>query len=160
MSRSCTLQRCHNGISNHRRLKFLLYRLFRSRSKKTSKLRVTGVFDGNPPVTGGFSSQRPVTRKMFLFHDVIVYTLKIYFISQRERWQYQGSSTFSALVTWTHTAKAVKKLNLERGRGDHQIQLSAILSLVGNISLGWSRKDITCTWLTCRLYVNILMCVV
>ena len=28
-------------------------------SKKTSKLRVTGLCKGNPPVTGGFPSQRP-----------------------------------------------------------------------------------------------------
>ena len=32
--------------------------LFRRRSKKTSKLRVTGLCEGNPPVTGGFPSQR------------------------------------------------------------------------------------------------------
>ena len=28
------------------------------RSKKTSMLRVTGLYEGNPPVTGGFPSQR------------------------------------------------------------------------------------------------------
>ena len=31
---------------------------FRRRSKKTSKLRVTGICEGNPPVTGGFPSHR------------------------------------------------------------------------------------------------------
>ena len=31
---------------------------FRGRSKKISKLRVTGLYEGNPPVTGGFPSQR------------------------------------------------------------------------------------------------------
>ena len=31
--------------------------LFRQRSKKTSKLRVTGLCEGNSPVTGEFSSQ-------------------------------------------------------------------------------------------------------
>ena len=36
----------------------LLNRLFRRRSKKTSKLRVTGLCEGNPPVTGGFPSQK------------------------------------------------------------------------------------------------------
>ena len=35
----------------------LLNRLFRRRSKKTSKLRVTGLCAGNPPVTGEFPSQ-------------------------------------------------------------------------------------------------------
>ena len=36
----------------------LLNRFFGRRSKKTSKLRVTGLCEGNPPVIGGFSSQR------------------------------------------------------------------------------------------------------
>ena len=36
----------------------LLNRLFRRRSKKTSKLRATGLFEGNSPVTGEFLAQR------------------------------------------------------------------------------------------------------
>ena len=51
------------GVSHH---------LFRRRSKKTSKLHVTGLYEGNPPVTGGIPSQRPVTQKMFPFDDVIM----------------------------------------------------------------------------------------
>ena len=35
--------------SNHRRLDCLLSRLFRRRSKKTSKLRITGLCEENPP---------------------------------------------------------------------------------------------------------------
>ena len=46
------------GVSNHRRLDCLLYRLLRRRSKKTAKLRITGLCWGNPLVTGGFPSQR------------------------------------------------------------------------------------------------------
>ena len=55
-----SLQRRHNEcdcVSNHRRLHCLLNRLFRHRSKKTSKLCVTGLCGGNPSVTGGFPSQ-------------------------------------------------------------------------------------------------------
>ena len=40
--------------------------------KKTSKPRVTGLCGGNSLVTGEFPSQRPVTRKMFPFDDVIM----------------------------------------------------------------------------------------
>ena len=47
-----------DGVPNHQRLDYLLFRLFRRRSKKTSKLRVTGLCEGNPPVTGEFPSQR------------------------------------------------------------------------------------------------------
>ena len=40
-----------DGVSNNRRLVCFLNRLFKRRSKKTSKLRVTGLCEGNPPVT-------------------------------------------------------------------------------------------------------------
>ena len=56
-----SLQWRHNGrdsFSNHRPHDCLLNRLFRRRSKKTSKLRVTAVYEGNSPVTGEFPAQR------------------------------------------------------------------------------------------------------
>ena len=57
----CSSQWHHNkcdGVSNHWRLVCLLNRLFRRRSKKISKLWVTGLCEGNPPVTSDFPSQR------------------------------------------------------------------------------------------------------
>ena len=48
----------HGGVSNHRRLDCLVNRLFRRRSKKTLKLRVAGLCEENPAVTGGVPSQR------------------------------------------------------------------------------------------------------
>ena len=57
----CTLQWRHNGrggVSNHRHLDCLLDRLFRRRSKKLSKLRVTCPCEGNSQVTTEFPSQR------------------------------------------------------------------------------------------------------
>ena len=75
LDKSYALQWRHNqpdGVSNHRRLVCLLSRLFRRRSKKISKLRVTGLCEGNSPVTGEFPAEKPVTRKMFPFDDVIV----------------------------------------------------------------------------------------
>ena len=48
----------HNGASNHQPHDCLLNRLFRRRSKKTSKLRVTGFCAGNSPVTGEFPAQK------------------------------------------------------------------------------------------------------
>ena len=44
----------------------------RRRSKKTSKVRVTGLCEGKSPVTGEFPHKGPVTRKMFPFDDVIM----------------------------------------------------------------------------------------
>ena len=58
---SASLRWRHNerdGVSNHRRQDGLLNRLFRRKSKKTSKLRVSGLCEGNPPVTGEFPAQR------------------------------------------------------------------------------------------------------
>ena len=47
----------HDSISNHQPHDCLLNRLFRRRSKKTSKLCVTGLFVGNSPGTGEFPTQ-------------------------------------------------------------------------------------------------------
>ena len=55
-----TLQWRHNGlnsISNHQPHDCLLNRLFRHRSKKTSKLRVIGLCVGNSPGTGELPAQ-------------------------------------------------------------------------------------------------------
>ena len=55
-----TLRWRHNGrdsASNHQPHHCLLNCLFRRRSKKTSKLRVTGLCVGNSPVTGEFPAQ-------------------------------------------------------------------------------------------------------
>ena len=60
----------HNGrgsVSNHQHHDCLLNHVFRRRSKKTSKLRVTGLCVGNSPGT-----EWPVMQKMFPFDDVIM----------------------------------------------------------------------------------------
>ena len=62
----------HDGVSNHRRLYCLLNRLFRRTTKKTSMLRVTGLCEGNSPVTGEFPAQvRTSNAEKFPFDDVI-----------------------------------------------------------------------------------------
>ena len=62
----------HDGVSNHQSHGCLLKRLFRRRSKKTSKLRVIGLCVGNSPGPVNSPHKRPVTRKMFPFDDVIM----------------------------------------------------------------------------------------
>ena len=55
-----SLQWRHNGhdsVSNHQPHDCLLNRLFRRRSKKTSKFRVTGLCAGNPLGTGEFPAK-------------------------------------------------------------------------------------------------------
>ena len=59
--RMVTLQWRHDerdGVSDDQPHECLLDRLFRRRSKKTSKLRVTGLCEGNSLVTGGFPAQK------------------------------------------------------------------------------------------------------
>ena len=56
-----TLQWRHNGrdgVSDHQSHDCIFNILFRHWSKKTSKLRVTGLCEGNWPVTGEFPAQR------------------------------------------------------------------------------------------------------
>ena len=48
----------HDGVSNHQPNDCLLNRLFRRRSKKTPKLRVTSICAGNSLVIGEFPAQR------------------------------------------------------------------------------------------------------
>ena len=54
----------HNGVSNHQPHDCLINRLFRRISKKTSKLRVTGLCEGNSPQTGELPAQRASNTKI------------------------------------------------------------------------------------------------
>ena len=70
-----TSQWCYNErdeASNHRHPDCLLNCLFMRRSKKTSKLCVTGFCEGNHRWQVDYPHKEPVTRKMFPFDDVIM----------------------------------------------------------------------------------------
>ena len=61
-----------DGASNDQPHDCLLKRLFWRRSKKTPKLRVTGLCEGNSLVTGEFPHKGLVMRKIFQFDVVIM----------------------------------------------------------------------------------------
>ena len=66
---------CHNecdGVPNRRHLDWLLNCLFRHRSEKISKFRVTGLVRRNHRWPVDSPHKGPVTRKRFLFDDVIM----------------------------------------------------------------------------------------
>ena len=65
----------HGGVSNHQPHDCLLNRLFSRRSKKTSKLRVTGLCAGKSPGPVISPHKGTVRRKMFSFDDVIVWVI-------------------------------------------------------------------------------------
>ena len=54
-----------DSVSNHQPHDCILSSLFRQRSKKTSKLLVTGLCAGNSPVTGEFPEQRASNAENF-----------------------------------------------------------------------------------------------
>ena len=62
----------HDNVSNHKAHGCLLNHLFRRRSKKTSKLRVIGIYAGNSPGTGEFPAQMASNAENFPFDDVIM----------------------------------------------------------------------------------------
>ena len=82
-----SLQWRHNGcdsVSNHQPHDCFLNRLFRRRSKKTSKLRVTGLCEGNSPGTGEFLTQMASYAEIFFVwwrHHVECHDVDITFLS-------------------------------------------------------------------------------
>ena len=95
----------HDDVSNHQLHGCLLNRLFRRRSKKTSKLHVTGLWAGNSPGTGEFPAQMPVTQKMFPFDDVIMVGR---FITIIKIWYVQSSACISCNTISQGMMKYVK----------------------------------------------------
>ena len=102
---TCPLQWRHNGRDCVPKSPALLNRLFRLRSKKTSKLRVTGLCAGNSPGLVNSPHKRPVTRKMFPFDDVIMSSNGRYAITQtngdRFHWRIYASPGVDVLIPHT-----------------------------------------------------------
>ena len=86
----------HDGVSNHQPHGCLLNRLFRRRSKETSKLHVTGLCVGNSPESVNSPHKGPVTRKMFPFDDVIMQRFFIWYpVILRPSW-----ISYSSVEEW------------------------------------------------------------
>ena len=70
-----------DGISDHQSFDCLFKCLFRHRSKKTSKLHVTGLCKENPLATGGFPSHRASSTEnvsiWWLHHDIETHAERI-----------------------------------------------------------------------------------
>ena len=79
----------YDGVSNHQPHGCLRNRLFRRRSKKTSKLRVTGLCVVNSPGPVNSPHKGPVTRKMFPFDDVIMCKLFCWWSENEEPWHFR-----------------------------------------------------------------------
>ena len=97
-----------DGVSNHRRLDCSLDRLFMGRSQKTSKLRVTGFWERNSPVTGEFPSQRTSNAK-----NVSIWWRNHGFMSTR-------SMTVQAPVSWAWWILAKPSIAKHNNRKHHR----------------------------------------
>ena len=116
---SITLQWRHNGldgVSNHQPHHCLLSRLFGRRSKKTSKLRVTGLCAGNSSGTGEFPAQMASNAEnvsiWWRHHERIFYqtccqcivkSTQFQSILDRSWWNRKWENTLLFLFKWNQT---------------------------------------------------------
>ena len=87
-----------DGVSNHRPHNCLLNRLFRSSSKQTSKLRVTGLCEGNSPVTGEFPTQIIGRQTLLQLHLHSRFHTWLQWIGQRLTYCKTSSSSSSNFI--------------------------------------------------------------
>ena len=152
-----SLQWRHNGcdgVSNHQPHHCLLNRLFRCRSKKTSKLRVTGLCVGNSPVAGELSAQMASNAEMCPFDDVIICMLWI-LVSIILELTCQLILTYPAthFISWQYRSVLLSRRikHPARNYGNYE---KAIFNI---IFLEWIYKDnnrfslFFCLWFVCIL---------
>ena len=83
------------GVPNYQPHDCLLNRLFRHRSKKTSKLHVTGLCAGNSPMTGEFPAQMVSNAE-----NVSIW------------WRHHVSDTFSTMAVGTIEVRSIRSMAL------------------------------------------------
>ena len=109
----------HDNVSNHQPHDCLFNRLSRRRSKKTSKLRVTGLCAGNSPGTGEFPDQMASYAKKFPFDDVIIGYSVCQCMSTRH-----GALPIACVVAWIGTEDTDgKPQSLTRAQGHMPLKL-------------------------------------
>ena len=100
-----TLQWCHNehdGFSKHQPHDCLLNRLFRSRSKKTSKLSITGLCEGYSPVIIEFPVRRASNAEnaaiCWPHHDISLTLSKITYFHDSFNFEFKSFREHSGTV--------------------------------------------------------------
>ena len=139
-----------DGVSKHRRHAWLFNRFLRRRSKKTSKLRVTGLCRGIHQWSVDSPHKGPVTRKMFSFDDVIMYTVCSWYMPSKldsvivNDVFYDSVKTHRGLVT----SYAVNWVNIAFSNCLSSNRLVVDWALTNN--LRWYFKQGTAFWFTIR----------
>ena len=131
-----SLQWRHNGrdsVSNHQPHDCLLSRLFRRRSKKTSKLRVTGLCAVNSPVTGDFPAQMASNAEnvsIWWRHHVVFHLVNMWFICPDYSDSFHCYLIALVSVKWLPTAKS-RQVSKPRSR---EISVIMIISLYRHLA--------------------------
>ena len=131
--RHCALQWRYierDGVSNHQPRYYLLNCLFRCRSRKTSKLRVTGLCAWNSPLTGGYPAQKANNAEngsIWWRHHGNVFTYRdntssYYwsFPNETKRWQLCGTGDVIMLPSY-HMGEHFKIVHCYLLRAQHPI---------------------------------------
>ena len=131
----------HDGVSNHRSHNCFLNLLFRRRSKKTSKLRVTGLGEGNSPVTGEFPTERASNAENVSIDDDIMEPRQqypsdllsgvIYAGQQKSRvlWPHDDVIKWKLFLRYRPVVRAIHQLPRLRRMRDVTMKVSLVLSL-------------------------------
>ena len=98
-----------DGVSNHQPHDCLLNCLFRRRSKKTSKLHITGLCEGTSPVTDEFPAQRASNTEnvsIWWHHHIYVKIIAIgwLFSNMVSDWLAQSENHYNQTVISTESA--------------------------------------------------------
>ena len=142
----------HDGVSNHRRLDGLLNG---HRLKKTSKLRVTGLCEGNSQVTVEFSSQRASNTEnvSIWWHHHGITSFQLGFMDQWRMENGSPSFSFSCVLMVLSISKNRLKVKLVPVPFDHDHwTICCIIGSLSEISQGeclypwlsyWAAKQVT-----------------
>ena len=60
------------GVSEYHLFDCLFNSLFQANNKETSKVRISGTFEGNPPARGGFQHRGTIMQEALPYYDVII----------------------------------------------------------------------------------------
>ena len=136
----------HNGrdsVLNHQPPDCLLNRLFRSKSKKTSKLRVTGLCAGNSTGTGEFPAQIASNAEnvsIWWRHHVIVWHIWLIFIVEAIDNCAMVQNSRSANQNLYYLIMRLFLISIINSLGRHFISPGRLCNLSGWLSIALGRQ--------------------
>ena len=115
---------------------------FRCRSNKTSELRITGLYEGNPPVTAEFPHKGPVTWKMFPFDDDFMYSKQAPWQLPHEGKVWGGSCELNVLTY----SLFIKSLVPGRPKWNFRLVIQKLISVIDGFGISVKLSSGDCHW--------------